>query len=159
MELYEISLRSTLEYSQFRLFLSEILDISTDYIVTNSKYWKRIGVDDEFLVGLSILWSDEGFRTFAKWAQPTEMSDITFLKLASEAAIRFGTEVAIGDFTDEAEFSTDKFLVITPDEIVHHAIALYLNNDDFDVEFYGDTKILSQQLQELKNRVGPRQAG
>lgn len=132
----EFSLRKYVARLDLESFLSQALGVKPDRIIGSADFWKKYDESDEPLVGLDVQWSSSGFGTFLNWYQNFSSSYIDLLNLAASASRSFNTDVALGNFIDSPEVSTDQFFVVTPDAQLYRAHATE-NSDVFDVELDG----------------------
>lgn len=154
IELYEFSIRALVEYNEVRAFLANLMGIDRSQIVPESTFWDSAESSQGKLVGLEVYNSDSGFRTLCKWRQTWNLQDIELFQFASYASGKFNSEVAIGNFLDLQDVSTDQFIVITPAKQFYRAYAV-TNTDLFDTasvddELY-DVEMLVKQYSTTKN--------
>lgn len=122
MNFYELSLRSLVNEEQIRQFLAAHRGLNLPQIGTELEYLDRIGTATPLRLGLEVLFSETGFRTFAKWIEEAELSPNTFATLAAAAARCFGTEAVIGDVLTPSEEPDYYFLLFHPSGAMKRAI-------------------------------------
>jgi len=131
IELYEFSIRALVNENDVRAFLADAMGIDGSQIMAEATFWDSAESRQGKFVGLEVYNSNSGFKTFSKWRQTWNLQDIEFFQLASNASGKFNSEVAIGNFLDLQEVSTDQFIVITPAKQFYRAYAV-TNTDVFD---------------------------
>ena len=131
MNICEFSIKNKADYETLRKCIAEHLALNVDSVFPEDEFWDRIG-DDPIAIGLAVEFTEAGFRTFAKLFTQSCLTDNSSVLLASKLAKQFNCDVAIGDFTDECEQASERFLVISPEGTVGKAIALE-NANSFNV--------------------------
>jgi hypothetical protein len=133
MNYYELSLRTHVAREAILEFLARFLGVRRDDIGSELDYWSRSGPNGGRLaLGVTVRWSEKGYRTFVTWVQTPELPSSSFLRLAFEAAKHCSTEVAIGDVLHESDFAIGRYLVLTPNGQLWRAAELS-NSDTFEL--------------------------
>lgn len=132
MDIYEFSIKDKVDYETLRNCISEHFELNVDSVLPEDEFWDQIGIDP-IAIGLAVTFADNGFRTFARLYVQSGLTDYSSILLASNMATRFNCDVAVGDFTDECEQASERFLVICPEESIARATA-FENGDTFSLD-------------------------
>jgi hypothetical protein len=143
---YELSLRSLVPEDDVKQFLATSLYVDPRGIGSEADYWNRIASDSPLIIGLSVRSAEEGYRTFARWVQLWELSPSSFLKLASEVAKEFATDVAIPDVLDPTDFAVGRYLVVSPEGQTRRGIEAR-NSAVFEIEELSEAEKLESNGQ------------
>ena len=122
MDIYEFSIKNKADYETLRKCVSEHLALNVNSVFPEDEFWDRIG-DDPIAIGLAVEFTETGFRTFAKLFMQSCIAENSLVLFASKLAKQFNCDVAIGDFTDECEQASERFLVISREGAVGKATA------------------------------------
>ncbi|MFO0884930.1 MAG: hypothetical protein U0894_12210 [Pirellulales bacterium] len=149
IELYEFSIRALVNDNDVRAFLADAMGIDHSQIMSVATFWDSAESRQGKFVGMEVYNSNSGFKTLCKWRQTWNLQDIEFFQLASYASGKFNSEVAIGNFLELQNVSTDQFIVITPAQQFYRAYAV-TNTEVFDTapvdnELYDVERFMKQE--------------
>ena len=145
-----MTIRERVSFEQIASVISAFNNFSVEKIGTSTAYYNHLSTSNKLMAGISILYSEKGYKSYVKLALTNELKDSEFTCMISLLAKTLNTDIAIGDFTSTSSYSPLEYLIISPDQ--KYQKAYEERNDDkmFEVTPYTEKFDISELLKICK---------
>ncbi|MBU3056816.1 hypothetical protein [Pseudomonas indica] len=132
VSIFEVSFEKAVCISDIYCSISECLGFSVESVISEDLFWELSSAQQRVSVGLRVEWADQGYRTLVVGFCFLDVYGEALERLAMCLADRLTTKVAIGDYVNDVDFSTGRFIVVSPGGGREFGVE-YSNDDFFDI--------------------------
>ena len=132
MLFFEYDFEDKIARNRITTFLSDYFEITKENILSEEKYFDRIGFSENKFLGLEIAFNPlSSFKTQINISLNFELNEIERFSLGLKFAKEFNTKVITGDYLQRSEF----ILLLPNEEIKFIALNLRENSEIINLSF------------------------
>lgn len=132
--IFEISLRDEYSFGDIKDVLLSCLGKEDSSVVDDLYYWMLPLEDQVNSIGLEISCSDLGYKTLVRGSCSFDLYGESLGRLATCLSFKLKTEVAIGDYINDKDLVTGRYMVFYPDGSIKHGYESINTGDVFEID-------------------------